>query len=124
MDVVENRRPAPELQDRSPVTARFSFDAKAVSPDSRMARSAVAAGFVQGAFSVERTGVEGLGDIFRCCDPFLQPCGLYWRYSGEPMPQYSFERHGMRVFACTPDGKKLRNDRDAVELIGEAMQAG
>ena len=30
----------------------------------------------------------------------------------------------MRVVECPVDGKKLRNDRDAVELIGEALHAG
>ena len=30
----------------------------------------------------------------------------------------------MRVLACTPEGKKLQNDRDAIELIGEALQTG
>src|SRR5580693_3996373 len=28
--------------------------------------------------------------------------------------------HGLSVFACPPDGPKLRSDRDAVDLIGEA----
>lgn len=40
------------------------------------------------------------------------------------MPQYSDDLHGMQVLTCTPDGKKLQNDRDAVELIGEALQTG
>lgn len=40
------------------------------------------------------------------------------------MPQESYEVHGTRVLACTADGKKLQNDRDAVELIGEALQTG
>ena len=31
-----------------------------------------------------------------------------------------YEIHGTKVLACSPDGKKLRTDRDAVELIGEA----
>ena len=34
----------------------------------------------------------------------------------------SYSLHGRRVFACPPDGKRLKNDRDAVELIGEAGQ--
>jgi hypothetical protein len=28
------------------------------------------------------------------------------------------------LMVCPVDGRKLRNDRDAVELIGEALQAG
>jgi hypothetical protein len=31
---------------------------------------------------------------------------------------------GIRTLQCAPDGKKLCSDRDAVELIGEAMQLG
>ena len=31
-----------------------------------------------------------------------------------------YEIHGTKVLACSPEGKKLRTDRDAVELIGEA----
>lgn len=30
----------------------------------------------------------------------------------------------MRVLECAREGKKLRNDRDAVELIGEALGIG
>jgi hypothetical protein len=30
--------------------------------------------------------------------------------------------HGARVLVCSPDGKKLRSDRDAAELIGEAYE--
>jgi len=37
------------------------------------------------------------------------------------MPNYAL--HGIRVFACPPDGKKLRSDHDAVDLIGEARGA-
>jgi hypothetical protein len=29
---------------------------------------------------------------------------------------------GVRTLLCAPDGPKLRNDRDAVDLIGEALQ--
>ena len=31
---------------------------------------------------------------------------------------------GVRVLVCAPDGKPLRTDRDAVDLIGEALQSG
>lgn len=41
-----------------------------------------------------------------------------------PMPQTSYDLRGVRVFACPPDGEKLRNDRDAVNLIAEASQVG
>src|ERR1035438_609522 len=34
----------------------------------------------------------------------------------------SYDLHGIRVLACVPDGKNLRSDRDAVELIAEAIQ--
>jgi len=30
----------------------------------------------------------------------------------------------MQVLTCSTDGKKLRTDRDAVDLIGEALQSG
>lgn len=30
----------------------------------------------------------------------------------------------VQIFACPPDGKKIQNDRDAVDLIGEAYQYG
>lgn len=30
----------------------------------------------------------------------------------------------MQVFACPPEGNKLRTDRNAVEVIGEARHAG
>jgi hypothetical protein len=32
------------------------------------------------------------------------------------------ERYGVRVFLCSPDGTTLRTDRDAVDVIGEALQ--
>jgi hypothetical protein len=35
-----------------------------------------------------------------------------------------YELHGIRVLACAPDGHKLRTDRDAVDLIAEALQRG
>ncbi len=38
------------------------------------------------------------------------------------MPATSYDLHGVRVLACAPDGKKLQSDRDAVELIGEAIE--
>lgn len=36
----------------------------------------------------------------------------------------SYELHQMRVLECAPEGKTIQNDRDAVELIAEAMEAG
>jgi hypothetical protein len=36
----------------------------------------------------------------------------------------TYDLHGVGVLACAPDGKKLRSDRDAIELIGEALQSG
>jgi Domain of unknown function (DUF4180) len=38
------------------------------------------------------------------------------------MGERSYGLHGVRILACSPDGKKLRTDRDAVELIGEAYE--
>src|SRR5262249_38596918 len=35
-----------------------------------------------------------------------------------------YNLHGTMILECPPDGKKLRSDRDAVELIGEAFQRG
>jgi hypothetical protein len=32
------------------------------------------------------------------------------------------QRHGVTVLLCAPDGTKLGNDSDAVELIGQALQ--
>jgi hypothetical protein len=29
--------------------------------------------------------------------------------------------HGIRVLTCAPDGLKLRTDRDAVDLVGDAL---
>ena len=41
----------------------------------------------------------------------------------DTMTATSYDLHGIRVLACVPDGKNLRSDRDAVELIAEAIQA-
>ncbi|HEX4075438.1 MAG TPA: DUF4180 domain-containing protein [Candidatus Acidoferrales bacterium] len=38
------------------------------------------------------------------------------------MPETLHTLHGVKVLACSPDGKKLRTDRDAAELIGEAYE--
>lgn len=35
----------------------------------------------------------------------------------------SYNQHGMQIIACTREGKKLRSDRDAVELIAELINA-
>ena len=40
------------------------------------------------------------------------------------MPQSSYDSYGMRVLECTREGTKLQNDRDAAELIGEALGIG
>lgn len=32
--------------------------------------------------------------------------------------------HGVQVLVCAPDGKKLQSERDALDLIGEALQQG
>jgi hypothetical protein len=38
------------------------------------------------------------------------------------MAATSYNMCGTKVLACSPDGKKVRTDRDAVELIGEAYE--
>lgn len=38
------------------------------------------------------------------------------------MAATSYSMYGTKVLACSPDGKKVRTDRDAVELIGEAYE--
>jgi len=38
------------------------------------------------------------------------------------MPDSSFDCNGTRILACAPDGKKLRTDRDAVEVINQALE--
>jgi len=40
------------------------------------------------------------------------------------MPETSYELHAIRVLECSREGKQLRTDRDAVDVIGEAMQTG
>jgi hypothetical protein len=40
------------------------------------------------------------------------------------MTAISYGLHGVRDFACAPDGKKLRTGQDVVDLIGEATQHG
>jgi hypothetical protein len=32
--------------------------------------------------------------------------------------------HGVRALVCTPEGKKLTSEQDALDLIGEALQSG
>ena len=32
--------------------------------------------------------------------------------------------HGAQVLVCAPDGEKLKSEREAVDLIGEALQEG
>jgi hypothetical protein len=40
------------------------------------------------------------------------------------MSPTSYELQGTRVLECAREGKKIRNDRDAVDLIGEALGIG
>jgi hypothetical protein len=40
------------------------------------------------------------------------------------MPSIFYNLHGVRVLECAPDGNKTRSDRDAIELIGEALGNG
>lgn len=40
------------------------------------------------------------------------------------MPSQSYELHGVRIFECAVEGPQLRNDRDAVNLIGESGGPG
>lgn len=40
------------------------------------------------------------------------------------MSYQCYDLRGIRTLQCTPDGKKLGSDRDAVEWIGEALQPG
>jgi len=42
--------------------------------------------------------------------------------SEQSMAATSYNIYGTKVLACSPDGKKVRTDRDAVELIGEAYE--
>jgi hypothetical protein len=37
------------------------------------------------------------------------------------MTATSYDLHGARIFACAAEGTKLRNGRDAVDLISEAV---
>ena len=40
------------------------------------------------------------------------------------MPDTLTSIHNIPALVCTPDGKKLKSERDAVDLIGEALQQG
>ncbi len=40
------------------------------------------------------------------------------------MPDTLTTIHDVQVLTCTPEGKKLKIERDALDLIGEAMQYG
>ena len=40
------------------------------------------------------------------------------------MPDNSYTLRGFRIFECAREGPQLRNDRDAVQLIGSAASAG
>lgn len=41
--------------------------------------------------------------------------------SAEGMSAKSYDLHGVRVFECPPEGPPLRDDHDAIAVIGEAM---
>src|SRR5579859_3787769 len=41
-----------------------------------------------------------------------------------PMPNTPTSIHGTQVLICSPDGEKLQSERDALDLIGEAMHEG
>ncbi len=38
------------------------------------------------------------------------------------MPARSYQRHGVRVLECAAEGARLRKDRDAADLIGQAWR--
>ncbi len=38
------------------------------------------------------------------------------------MPAKSYELHSVRVLECAPENTRLRSDRDAVDLIGAAIE--
>lgn len=40
------------------------------------------------------------------------------------MPDTLTTIHGAQVLVCAPGGKKLKSERDALDLIGEALQQG
>jgi hypothetical protein len=40
------------------------------------------------------------------------------------MPNTITTIHGMPALVCAPDGEKLTSERDALDLIGEAMSSG
>ena len=40
------------------------------------------------------------------------------------MPSTSYGLHGIQVLECAPDGERIKSERDAIELIGEAGQHG
>lgn len=40
------------------------------------------------------------------------------------MPAGSYELHGVGIFECAAEGPPLRSDRDAVDLMSEAMGQG
>jgi len=40
------------------------------------------------------------------------------------MAPISYSLHGVQVLECAPDGEKLKSERDAIDLIGEAGRHG
>ena len=40
------------------------------------------------------------------------------------MPDTLTTMHGIQVLVCAPEGEKLKSEREAVDLIGEALQQG
>ena len=62
---------------------------------------------------------------FPCCDllDVWQPRSLRLDdNAGMATSQDSYESYGVRVLECTHEGKRLANDRDAIDLIGEAIR--
>lgn len=47
---------------------------------------------------------------------FREPLG-----SAGDMPAKTYDLHGIRVFECPAEGPPLRDDHDAIAVIGEAM---
>jgi hypothetical protein len=44
-----------------------------------------------------------------------------WPDPGAAMTDHVITLHDLRVLVCAPDGPVLRGDRDAVDVIGEAL---
>jgi hypothetical protein len=40
------------------------------------------------------------------------------------MPSTSYSLHGIQILECAADGERLKSERDAIELVGEAGRRG